>query len=66
MLLGWGGGAVTPRGRSGRGVVKEAARSRNRWYIAWSVHRRRSASVLQTEPSTAKDQGFDLQIQVSE
>jgi hypothetical protein len=35
-------------------VGKEAARSRNWWYIAWSAHRRRSASVLQTEPRRRK------------
>jgi hypothetical protein len=38
------------------GVGKEAARSRNRWYIAWSAHRHRSALALQTAPSAANDQ----------
>jgi hypothetical protein len=30
-----------------------------RWYIAWSAHHRRSASVLQTQPSAAHDQCCD-------
>src|SRR5947209_504385 len=34
-----------------RGVVKEAARSRNPRYIAWSAHRSRSALVFKTAPN---------------
>jgi hypothetical protein len=45
------------------GVGKEAARSRNRWYIAWSAHRHRSALALQTAPSVANDQCRDQQQQ---
>ena len=43
------------------GVGKEAARSRNRWYIAWSAHHHRSALALQTAPSVANDQCRDQQ-----
>jgi hypothetical protein len=47
----------------GRPAVNEAVRSRNRWYIAWSAPRRRSALVLQTATSAENDQCRDQQQQ---
>jgi hypothetical protein len=47
------------QGCGSRGVVKEAARSRNPWYIAWSAHCSRSASALQAAPKAENDQWRD-------
>jgi hypothetical protein len=47
--------------RASWGAGKEAARSRNGWYIAWSAHRSRSALVLQTVHSMENDQYHDQQ-----
>ena len=46
-----------------RGVVKEAARSRNPRYIAWSAHRSRSALDFKTAPNAENDQYRDQQQQ---
>jgi hypothetical protein len=47
----------------GWGVVKEAARSRNSRYIAWSAHRSRSALDFKTAPNAENDQYRDQQQQ---
>jgi hypothetical protein len=45
------------------GAGKEAVRSRNPWYIAWSAHRSRSALVLPTAPNAENDQCGEQQQQ---